>query len=91
MSLNESKWERIVIELKDQKNSDDFQKIREDMESFFSSNQANGIRFINYFDKVDTNAEVANILNIIFNVIIAITMFLCFFSLCSSMSANLLD
>jgi hypothetical protein len=91
MSLNESKWERIVIELKDQKNSDDFQKIREDMESFFSSNQANGIRFINYFDKADTNAEVANILNIIFNVIIAITMFLCFFSLCSSMSANLLD
>ena len=27
----------------------------------------------------------------IFSVIISITMFLCFFSLCSSMSANLLD
>lgn len=61
------------------------------MESFFTTNQANGIRFFNYFDKADSNADVANILNIIFNVIIAITMFLCFFSLCSSMSANLLD
>jgi ABC-type antimicrobial peptide transport system permease subunit len=34
---------------------------------------------------------VSNILDIIFNVIIVITMFLCFFSLCSSMSANLME
>ena len=34
--------------------------------------------------------EVQLILDIIFNVIISITMFLCFFSLCSSMSANLM-
>jgi ABC-type antimicrobial peptide transport system permease subunit len=34
---------------------------------------------------------VNKILNIIFNVIISITMFLCFFSLCSSMSANLYE
>ena len=32
-----------------------------------------------------------NILDIIFNIIISITMFLCFFSLASSMSANLFE
>lgn len=45
----------------------------------------------NYFDDTGTISQVTKILDIIFNVIIAITMFLCFFSLCSSMSANLYD
>jgi len=40
---------------------------------------------------METLKEVEKILNIIFNVIIAITMFLCFFSLSSSMSANLYE
>jgi ABC-type antimicrobial peptide transport system permease subunit len=40
---------------------------------------------------METLLEVEKILNIIFNVIIAITMFLCFFSLSSSMSANLYE
>jgi len=35
--------------------------------------------------------QVETILNIIFNVIIVITMFLCFFSLSSSMTANLYE
>tara|TARA_B110000285_G_scaffold221609_1_gene274796 strand:- start:4 stop:384 length:381 start_codon:yes stop_codon:yes gene_type:complete len=35
--------------------------------------------------------EVTSILDTIFNIIIIITMFLCFFSLCSSMGANLMD
>lgn len=35
--------------------------------------------------------QVSAILDAIFNVIIVITMMLCLFSLCSSMSANLLD
>lgn len=35
--------------------------------------------------------QVTVILDTIFNVIIVITMMLCLFSLCSSMSANLLD
>lgn len=36
-------------------------------------------------------AQVVQILDTIFNVIIVITMLLCLFSLCASMSANLLD
>merc|ERR1711981_560434 len=38
-----------------------------------------------------TMDQVTVILDTIFNVIIVITMMLCLFSLCSSMSANLLD
>ena len=49
------------------------------------------IKVYNYFDTTGTNEQVTAILDGIFMVIIAITMFLCFFSLSSSMSANLLD
>lgn len=56
-----------------------------------SNEQYEGIVIDNYFGNEDTNNLVTKILDWIFNVIIAITMFLCFFSLCSSMSANLFD
>jgi ABC-type antimicrobial peptide transport system permease subunit len=49
------------------------------------------VKIFNYFDDIQTLNQVTVILNIVFSVIISITMFLCFFSLCSSMSANLLD
>lgn len=40
---------------------------------------------------MEDNSKVSETISLIFNVIIVITMFLCFFSLCASMSANLLD
>jgi ABC-type antimicrobial peptide transport system permease subunit len=45
----------------------------------------------NSLDSQSTFDTVKKILNIIFSAIIAITMFLCFFSLSSSMSANLYE
>lgn len=39
----------------------------------------------------ETIDKVTNILNKIFNIIITITMFLCFFALSSNMAANLID
>ena len=42
-------------------------------------------------DSWSTFKQIETILNIIFDVIIAITMFLCFFSLSSSMSANMFE
>jgi len=45
----------------------------------------------NYNDGVDNIQKMQTILDMIFNVIIAITMFLCFFSLSSSMTANLYE
>jgi ABC-type antimicrobial peptide transport system permease subunit len=49
------------------------------------------VKFTNYYDSIGTLNMVRRILNMIFNVIIIITMTLCLFSLCSSMSANLMD
>ena len=45
---------------------------------------------VTYIDK-DNNANVMKIIDIIFYVTIGIMMFLCFFSLVASMTANLLD
>lgn len=90
-SLNETSWERVFIMLNDPSNKDDIQSLIFDFKDSFTTSQLSNIKFFNYFDSSDTNDEVTSILDTIFNVIIAITMFLCFFSLCSSMSANLMD
>ena len=45
---------------------------------------------VSYID-ADNNANVLKIIDIIFYVTIAIMMFLCFFSLVASMTANLYD
>jgi len=59
--------------------------------SAFNAQESNGIRIDDYFDDDETQSLVEYILNLIFGLIICITMFLCFFSLCSSMTANLMD
>mmetsp|Transcript_5162 Transcript_5162/g.7939 ORF Transcript_5162/g.7939 Transcript_5162/m.7939 type:complete len:207 (+) Transcript_5162:2498-3118(+) len=89
--LNDTVWERMYIKLKDPSNTDDIKKVLGDIKATFSAQQANNMEIFNYYDDTDTIEQVTSILNIIFNVIIAITMFLCFFSLAASMSANLLD
>lgn len=45
----------------------------------------------NYYDEDETIEQINFILNTIFNIVIIITMFLCFFSLCASMSSNLYE
>lgn len=57
----------------------------------FSPAQANAVYFQDQFEEADTLTVVLLILDTIFGVLIIITMILCLFSLCSSMSANLLD
>ena len=42
-------------------------------------------------EQTDTLDEVDAIVSLLFDIVIVITMFLCFFSLSSSMSANLLE
>jgi hypothetical protein len=90
-SLNETVWETLLIKMRDPKNTEHIQQVIETMKLVMSEDQLAGITFQNHFDDSDTDEMVNRILDWIFNVIIAITMFLCFFSLCSSMSANLYD
>ena len=61
------------------------------MRQSISSDRDAAIKIYNYLDSLESLNQIEQILNIIFNVIIAITMFLCFFSLSSSMSANLYE
>ena len=68
--------------------ADEFVK---DCKNTFDSVQSNKIGFWNSYEDTDTMALVEVILDTIFNIIIIITMFLCLFSLVSSMSANLFD
>lgn len=56
-----------------------------------SPDQDNNLKVWNSQDDKETFDSVKQILNIIFTLIIAVTMFLCFFSLSSSMSANLYE
>lgn len=90
-TLNDTKWERVMVMLKEPSNKEHIKKLLGDAKETFSARQHNEIRTLNYFDDTDTNDTVKDILDIIFTIIIVITMFLCFFSLCSSMSANLFD
>lgn len=91
ISINETKWERVFVRMKDPANKTATDKLITYAKSQLTAEEANGIRIFNFYDDTDTMEEVQLILDIIFNVIISITMFLCFFSLCSSMSANLMD
>jgi len=90
-TLNDTKWERCMVLLKEPSNKAHIKKLLTEMKDTFTPRQNNEIGIRNYFDDTDTMGMVKNILDIIFTVIIVITMFLCFFSLCSSMSANLYD
>ena len=90
-TLNDTKWERVMIMLKEPSNKEHIKKLIGDIKETFNAQQHNEIMVKNYFDDTDTNDTVSGILDIIFTIIIVITMFLCFFSLCSSMSANLYD
>ena len=77
--------------LKDPSDTVAIKKLTDEIKKGLSPEVLDTIKIINYFQDDKTNDQVKNILDVIFNIIIAITMFLCFFSLCSSMSANLMD
>jgi len=87
--LNDTKLTRLTIKLKDPSNTSQYQLLDQE---FVAAGLTNGWVAYNFYDeKSTTQAEVKMILDIIFSAIILIVMFLAFFSLISSMTANLLD
>lgn len=80
-----------MITLKEPFNSDHVQKVKMAITESFTENQSRMMRFYDYQSDLEDIEEIEFILNMIFAIIIAITMFLCFFSLCASMAANLMD
>ena len=90
-TIKETTFERLIVKFKDPQSktmADDFLK---DMRRTLTPYRDQNLKVYNYANSQNTLANVESILNIIFMVIIAITMFLCFFSLSSSMSANLYE
>ena len=55
------------------------------------SNASDGVMVISTHADLMANEKINKMINLTFYSIIAITMFLCFFSLCASMSANLYE
>ena len=86
-TLNNTTWERIFIKMKNPSDLTELDKLTTELKQV----QPSGTSIYNYYLDNETNVLVDNIITAIFDVIIIITMFLCFFSLCSSMSANLFD
>lgn len=93
-SVKQISWAGLVVKFKDPGSEAYKAAVTAfilDCKRKFSAPQANAIEFFDYFDDTETTEVVQLILDIIFNVIIVITMVLCLFSLASSMGANLLD
>ena len=55
------------------------------------NNASDGVMVISTHADLMANGKINKMINLTFYSIIAITMFLCFFSLCASMSANLYE
>ena len=90
-SIEDMRYKQIGIKFKNPTDNDAVQNFVTDCKSRFTADENNSIRFKNYFEGIETTQQVRKILDIIFGVIIIITMILCLFSLSSSMSANLLE
>jgi ABC-type antimicrobial peptide transport system permease subunit len=82
-------YERLIVKMKDEKNAND---IKELVNGFKFNINPDNLQHIDIstadfaiFDNIDDTLEI------VFNTVIGITMFLCFFSLSSSMTANIME
>ena len=80
-----------MVMLKDPQDKVAIKRLNDQVKRGLGPEALDSLNIRDYFKDDKTNEQVTEILDIIFNVIIVITMGLCFFSLCSSMSANLMD
>ena len=75
-----------MIQMKDSSDTKTINSLVEDL-----SNASDGVMVISTHADLMANEKINKMINLTFYSIIAITMFLCFFSLCASMSANLYE
>ena len=90
-SLNNTFWQKLNIKLKEPSNKAHLKRFLDACYREFRMHQAKNIKLYSYFDDKDTLDEIEFILDAVFNGIMAITMFLSFFALCSSVSGNLME
>ena len=79
-------YEKLLIKFKDPENQDHKSQVTESFARYLPALTANDAT-----GDLETFEQVNIILDAIFNTIIVIAMFLCFFSLSSSMGANMFE
>ena len=85
--MDETHYKYLLIKMKDSKDHELIDEIGKALEKVVGT----GVKVQITYKEVSSNDEVTNIVNYIFYLTIAIMMFLCFFSLTASMSANLYE
>ncbi len=88
MQISEIPMERLFIKPKD---GVAISQLIVNFRKNFNDEESAGIQFYDATADAGTLEETETILTLVFNVIITVTMFLCFFSLSSSMSSNLYE
>lgn len=88
-SVKEVTYERLVIKMKGSATAEDQQRLIKEFKTNMPDMYVYSISF--GAEGSETLEYVDGIVTLLFDIIIIITMFLCFFSLSSSMSANLLE
>ena len=90
--MNNTRFEKIMVKLHQPLNATSQKKIKKDFkESIEDPDRKKMLKFYDFLEDEGDNKDINWALDVIFSVVIAVTMFLCFFSLCASMSANLMD
>ena len=85
MSLDEINYSNVFIRVNDPSDTDLIDRIAADLKTATDSTPKL------MYEEAEKTVGITKIIDYIFTVIIAIMMFLCFFSLSASMSANLYD
>lgn len=88
-SVRQISFDRLIIKMKDGSSNNDQLLLINKFKDLIPDYVTSGINFNS--ENSETLALVDQIVSLLFDVVIIITMFLCFFSLSSSMTANLFE
>jgi len=91
MSLNSTRYRELVVKFKDPEDKETVRNFISACKQQMTPTEVNNVGFFDFFYDRETSDKVKLILDVIFMVIIVITMVLCLFSLTSSMTANLFE
>lgn len=84
-TMEEMTYSWLFIRLYDNSDTDVIDRMTSDLK------EATGLDWIEAYKVAETTADIKKMIEYVFSIAIAIMMFLCFFSLSASMSANLYD
>ena len=91
--ISQLPFERLIIKMKDLRNKDQVKLLKKALAEHIDDSGYHGNNYMirDYFEDQAVLPQIEVILRTIFSIVIPITMFLCYFSLTASMSANLHD